>query len=119
MEEIDQEIINIPDSGTEKVPNSTGVLVLGILSIIPGCFCYGVPGIIMGIIALSLASSANKLIKENEQKYDPSSIQSVKAGKICAIVGLSLSSLYIIVLLYYLVIIGISSMAVLGTGFAL
>lgn len=39
MEEIDQEIDNIEVLGTERVPNNVGVLVLGILSIIPGCTC--------------------------------------------------------------------------------
>jgi len=106
MEELDQGIDNLPHLGTEKVPNNVGVLVLGILSIIPGCACYGVLGIILGIISLSLASGANKLIKQNPGKYTESSIQLVKAGRICGIIGLSLSSLYLIILLIYLMIFG-------------
>ena len=36
------------------VPNSAAVLVLGILSIVL-CFCYGLIGMTLGIIALVLA----------------------------------------------------------------
>ncbi len=37
----------------KNLPNSTAVLVLGILSIV-GCIFYGIPGIICGIIAIVL-----------------------------------------------------------------
>ncbi|HZH86914.1 MAG TPA: CCC motif membrane protein [Brumimicrobium sp.] len=111
MEELDQGIDNLPHLGTEKVPNSAGVLVLGILSIVPGCICYGVPGIVMGIIALSLASGANKLIKQNPGKYSENSIQLVKAGKICGIIGLSLSSLFILYLIAVLSFVGTVAMS--------
>jgi hypothetical protein len=111
MEELDQGINNLPNMGTEKVPNSAGVLVLGILSIVPGCLCYGLPGIVMGIIALSLASGANKLIKQYPGKYSESSIQLVKAGKICGVIGLTLSSLYLLILVGYLILFGTIAMS--------
>lgn len=106
MEELDQEIDSFEILGTEKVPNSTGVLVLGILSIIPGCTCYGLMGVILGIISLSLASGANKLIKQKPGKYSESTIQLVKAGKICAIIGLSLSLLFILFIIAYIAVVG-------------
>nr|WP_299201202.1 CCC motif membrane protein [uncultured Brumimicrobium sp.] len=106
MEEIDQEIDNVEIIGTERVPNNVGVLVLGILSIIPGCTCYGLLGVILATISLVLASGANKLIRENPGKYTESSIQLVKAGKICAIIGLSLSILFILVIIAYIVVVG-------------
>ena len=37
--------------GQQQLPNATAVLVLGIISIV-GCFCYGIIGLILGIIAL-------------------------------------------------------------------
>ena len=114
MDQIDQEIDGMPHLGTVKVPNSTGVLVLGILSIFPGCFCYGLLGVIMGIISISLASGANKLIKKNPTKYSESSIQLVKAGKICGIIGLCVSSLYIIYLIGVLIFVG--SLAMYGSS---
>nr|MBA3683240.1 hypothetical protein [Bacteroidota bacterium] len=55
-------------NGSQNIPNSVGVLVLGILSI---CFfwCYGIPAIIMAIIALVLASGAEKEYQNNPGKY--------------------------------------------------
>ena len=93
-------------NGQEKVPNNVGVLVLGICSIFPGCFCYGIVGVICGIIALVMANKANNLIEDHPQRYTPESIQLVKAGKICGIIGLSLSALYLLFLIVYLLIVG-------------
>ena len=36
--------------GQQQLPNSTAVLVLGIISIV-GCFCYGILGLILGLIS--------------------------------------------------------------------
>ena len=105
MEELDDNI-EINNLGTKKVPNNVGILVLGICSIFPGCVCYGVPGIVCGIIALVLSSKANKLIQANPGMYDDSSKQLVKAGRICAIIGLSLSILFFLFLIAYLIIVG-------------
>lgn len=94
-----------PQNGQGVLPNSTAVLVLGILSIVT-CFCYGIIGIILGIIALVLASKANNLYKENPNAYTLASYNNLKGGKICAIVGLSLSSLYIICVVAYILLVG-------------
>ena len=72
----------------QELPNSTAVLVLGIISIF-GCFCWGIVGLVLGIIALVLAGKANNL----------------KAGKVCAIVGTCLSALFFIMMLIYIVFI--------------
>lgn len=88
-----------------QLPNSTGVLVLGILSIVL-CFCYGLVGIILGIIALILASKGTALYNANPNAYSLSSYNNLKAGKICGIIGLILSSLYIIIIVIYLVVLG-------------
>ncbi|MCO7185393.1 CCC motif membrane protein [Tenacibaculum sp. XPcli2-G] len=77
----------------QKLPNSTGVLVLGIISIL-GCCCYGFIGLILGVVALVLAKKATTLYNENPDEYD--GINNVKIGKILAIIGVILSSLYII-----------------------
>src|SRR5690554_8213416 len=103
MEEIDQEIDNIEVLGTERVPNNVGVLVLGILSIIPGCTCCGLLGIRLATVSLALASGANKLIRENPGKYTQSSIQLVKSRTICAIIDLSLSIQFLLVIIGYIV----------------
>ena len=64
----------------QKLPNSTLILVLGILSI-PTCCCYGVLGLILGIIAIVLANKAAKVYAENPELY--TGFQNVKTGKIC------------------------------------
>lgn len=89
----------------ETLPNSTGVLVLGILSIAT-CFCYGLPGIVMGIIALIMSSSAKKLLDANPDRYSLSSVKNMKAGRVCAIIGLILSALYLILIVVYFIILG-------------
>ena len=88
-----------------QLPNSTGVLVLGILSIVL-CFCYGLVGMILGIIALILASKGSALYNANPNAYSLASYNNLKAGKICGIIGLILSSLYLIIIVLYLVVLG-------------
>ena len=74
------------------LPNGTAVLVLGIIAIV-GCICDGLPGLICGIIALVLANKDLKLYHADPTLYTPSSVSNVKNGRICAIIGLSLSAL--------------------------
>lgn len=92
-------------SGLQEVPSSTAVLVLGIVSIVT-CFCYGLPGIVTGIIALVLASKGKKLYNENPPAYNLVSYKNLKAGSVCAIVGLSLSALYLVVVVIYIIALG-------------
>ena len=101
----------ITPQNQQTLPNSVGVLVLGILSIV-FCFCYGIIGMTLGIISLIMANKAIKQYLASPGSYSESSYKNVKAGKICAIVGLSLSSVYIIFLIIYIGIIG----AAVGTG---
>ena len=77
----------------QKLPNSTLILVFGILSIVT-CCCYGIIGLIFGIIALVLSKKAVQLHNDNPDVY--SGIDNVKTGKILAIIGISLSVLYFI-----------------------
>src|SRR5882762_6811613 len=92
-------------SGPQQValPNATAVLVLGIISIV-GCLCSGIVGLICGIIALVLAKKDLQLYSSNPEAYTIASYNNLKSGKVCAIVGLSLSSLaFLYVLIYFLV----------------
>lgn len=87
----------------EQLPNSTLILIFGIASIVT-CFCYGVLGLIFGIIALVLAKKAIQLYNANPELY--TGYENVKAGRICAIIGVVLSSLYFLVILAYLIFVG-------------
>lgn len=87
----------------QKLPNSTLILVLGILSI-PTCCCYGVIGLILGIIAIVLANKAAKVYAENPEGY--TGFQNVKTGKILAIIGIVLAVLYIIMCVAFISMFG-------------
>ncbi|TXN35132.1 DUF4190 domain-containing protein [Flagellimonas hymeniacidonis] len=76
----------------QKLPNSTLILVFGIISIVT-CCCYGVLGLIFGIIALVLANKATKLYMENPEMYE--GFKNVKTGKILAIIGIVLNVLFL------------------------
>ncbi len=77
----------------EQLQNSTLILVLGILSIVT-CCCYGVIGLILGIVTLVLAKKATAIYAENPDLY--TGFQNVKTGKILAIIGLVLSAIYLL-----------------------
>ena len=93
------------NGGQVPIPNSTAVLVLGIISIAL-CWCYGIVALTCGIIALVLANKGMALYKENPSAYTLSSFNNMKGGRICAIIGLCLGSLYLIFVIIYLVILG-------------
>ncbi|MBB4806089.1 putative membrane protein [Chryseobacterium defluvii] len=79
----------------QKLPNATAVLVLGIVSIVT-CCCYGIVGIITGVIGLSLYSKDNALYQQNPGLY--SDYSNLKTGRILCIIGIVLSVLYLIYL---------------------
>jgi magnesium-transporting ATPase (P-type) len=91
--------------GQNILPNSTAVLVLGILSIV-FCFCYGVPGLILGIIAVALGSKGMTLYNANPSSYSQASFNNLKAGRICGIIGLILSVLTVICVVIYAIAVG-------------
>lgn len=78
----------------QTLPNSTAVLVLGILSIVT-CWCIGIPGLVMGIIAIVLSGKSKVLYTENPGKYTEGSFKNMNAGRVCAIIGTVLSSIYL------------------------
>ena len=86
-----------------SLPNATAVLVLGIISIV---ICL--VGFITGTIALVLASRDLKEYRANPHLYDESSFKNLNAGRICAIIGVSLSAIAIVFyVLYFIFIFGI------------
>jgi hypothetical protein len=92
------------------LPNATPVLVLGIIAII-GCSCYGIVGLICGIIALVLAKKDMALYNANPGAYTPGSFSNLKAGRVCAIIGLSLSILYLCVVIIVIATIGFAALS--------
>ena len=91
----------------QNLPNATAVLVLGILSIV-FCFCYGFIGITLGIIALIMGNKDLKIYKTSPNLYTETSYKNIKTGKTCAIIGLCLSSFYILVVAIYIAVVGLA-----------
>ena len=81
----------------QKLPNVTIVIVLSILGFL--CCCIGgLPGIILGGIALFLALKDEKLYKANPEDY--SNYSTLKTAKIIAIVVLALGVLYLAIFVF-------------------
>ena len=98
--------VNVPKV---DLPNATAVLILGIVSIV-GCCCYGIVGLICGIIALVLAKSATTLYNSDPGRYTEGSFKNMNAGKVCAWIGLILSAIYLLFMIFLLAAIGISGL---------
>ncbi len=84
-------------TGPKKVPNEMAVLILGILSLV-FCFAYGFIGLILGIIALVMHKKDKELYLSNPKAYE-ASFKNSNAGRICGLIGVILSSIYILILL--------------------
>ncbi len=89
----------------QNLPNATSSLVLGIISIV-GSFCYGIVGLICGIIGVILANRDKKLYKEAPELYTQSSFGTSSAGRTCSIIGIVLSSLILVIMVFYIILIG-------------
>jgi len=94
----------------QSLPNATAVLVLGIISIV-GCFCYGLVGTICGIIALVLASKDNARYLATPHMFTPASYSNLRGGRVCAIIGLIISSLYLIFMIVIIAAIGFAGLS--------
>lgn len=77
--------------GQQNLPNATTSLVLGIISIVAAFI-----GIVLGIIGIILANRDRKLYHSAPGLYTSSSYSTSNAGRICSIIGIALSVIYII-----------------------
>lgn len=94
-----------PFQQQQTLTYSTSVLVLGILSIVT-CWCYGIVGIILGVIAIVQAKKATELYNANPAQYSVSSFNNMKAGKVCGIIGLIFSVLFLFYIIFWIVFFG-------------
>jgi len=85
----------------QKLPGDPLSLILGILSI-PLCCCYGVPGVILGVIGMVTANKSQKLFNDNPGMYDAKSMSNVKTGRILSIVGIVLGAIYLAIVIFML-----------------
>jgi len=79
----------------ERLPNSGGIIAMGIISIV----LAGLIGIILSIIVLSTTSRQVEAYRQDPSRYDESSYKQLNAGRICAIIGLCISGLAILIII--------------------
>lgn len=89
------------------LPNSTAVLVLGIVSIVGVLCTQGLLGIVLGIIGLVLSGAPMKMYKEKPEAYTEASVKNLKAGRICSIIGVSLGGAFLL-LVIVLILVGLA-----------
>lgn len=94
----------------QTLPNATIVLVLGILSILT-CCCYGIIGLILGIVALVLSKKDRELYAANIGAYTESSFKNLNAGRVCAIIGLILNILYLLLCIVLVAMFGFAALS--------
>ncbi|MGM0649946.1 MAG: CCC motif membrane protein [Bacteroidota bacterium] len=87
----------------QPLPNSGGILAMGIISLVLFCCCYGIISIVLAIIALVLASKAQREYMQNPDLYTISSYKNMRAGRVTAIIGLCLAALVIFIMLIVLI----------------
>ena len=91
----------------KKLPNATLILVFGILSILT-CCCYGIVGLVLGVIAIVMEKKATAIYLENPDLY--TDFKNVKTGKNLAYVGVILSLLYIVFVVIMIAVFGFESL---------
>ena len=96
------QVIKVP------IPNSQGILILGIFSLVTTICCGGIGfvGLVLGIIAVVMSSKAEQMYAENPAPYTETSYKNVNAGKICGIIGIVVNGVLILAGIIYLIVIG-------------
>jgi len=85
----------------QNLPNATAVIILSIISIIT-CCCFGIIGVVFGVIALFLANKDMKLYRANPELY--ANYNNLNTGRILAIIGTVLS---VLTFLYFAYVIAV------------
>lgn len=80
MSDPNRDYLSNSNANNAQLPNATATLVLGILSIVV-CF-------ICGIIALVISNKDIAMYKANPDLYSAASYNNIKAGRICALIGI-------------------------------
>jgi hypothetical protein len=83
----------------QPLPNATAVLVLGIVSIAICWLLLGIPSVACAIIAIVLGNKGLAQYKANPSNFTATSFNNLKAGRVCAIIGLCLAGIVLILIL--------------------
>lgn len=95
MENPNRDYLSSDIVSAQQLPNATATLVLGILSIV---ICF-----ICGIIALVISNKDVRVYKANPELYDAASFNNIKAGRICAIIGIILQVIFLLIYIAFIV----------------
>ncbi len=82
----------------QKLPHSQSALILGIVSIITACCCYGIPGLVLGFIGINNAKKAKAIHNENPDTYK--GVKNAETGRITSIIGIVFGVLITIWLIF-------------------
>ncbi len=90
------------------IPNSQGILILGIFSLVTTFCCGGIGfvGLALGIIAVVMSPKALDMYEQNPRAYTEGSFKNVNAGRICGIIGIVVNGVLIIAGIIYLILFG-------------
>ncbi|MDX9933182.1 MAG: hypothetical protein RB294_11405 [Bacteroidales bacterium] len=77
-----------------EIPNASSAELIGILSIV-FTFFFTLAGLVLGIVAIVQARKAEDIYYSNPSIFNPYSLNKVKTGKTCGIIGVVLSGLII------------------------
>jgi hypothetical protein len=100
----------LSEPSQQRIGSAVASLVLGMMSILT-CFFYGVPGLVCGILALVYAKRAREAVRLG--RAPAFSLDFARAGKICGWTGISLSSVFFVLIALYMVMV----FAVMGAAF--
>jgi hypothetical protein len=112
----DQRPMDENQTGEVRMKNATGTLILGIASI-PLCFCSIVPylgvvlvmiGLALPIVAFAISKKEWSAYKLNLASFHEGDAKNMKAGRICALIGLILNGLIVLLIVGVLLIAGVS-----------
>ena len=82
----------------ERLPHSQSALVLGISSIITACCCWGVVGLIIGIIGLYESNKAIAIYRESPESFD--GINNAETGRTTSIIGIVIGAISLLWMIY-------------------
>jgi len=94
MTDQNKDYLSNNNSTEMQLPNATATLVLGILSIVV-CF-------ICGSVALVISNKDMALYRADPGQYSVASYNNIKAGRICAIIGIGLQVLGLIIYIIFI-----------------
>ena len=82
----------------ERLPHSQSALVLGISSIITACCCWGVIGLVIGIIGLNESNKAIAIYREAPESFD--GISNAETGRTTSIIGIVIGAISVLWMIY-------------------